>query len=103
MKYVAQGTVQVRQRAGGKVTLVLINPISDYMVRHKRKEYVVLVGNKRAVRMFPVQKTYKLDNSLGNAAWQAALDGTKIEVELEVKGAKATVISLRIPATAPRL
>ena len=60
MKYVAQGTVQVRQRAGGKVTLVLINPISDYMVRHKRKEYVVLVGNKRAVRMFPVQKTYKL-------------------------------------------
>lgn len=38
MKYVAQGTVQVRQRAGGKATLLQINPISDSMVRYKLKE-----------------------------------------------------------------
>lgn len=50
-----------------------------------------------------MQKTYKVDNSLVDAARQAALGGTKIEVELEVKGTEATVIGLGIPATVPLL
>jgi len=42
MPYVAQGTVQAKQHQEGSVD-VLVDPIADYKVKHKDKEYTVLV------------------------------------------------------------
>ncbi|HUJ20411.1 MAG TPA: hypothetical protein VLX58_02765 [Bryobacteraceae bacterium] len=113
MGYVAHGTVQVKQQKKGNLA-VLINPIPEYRVKHKDKEYTVLVqaldatGVASQARIFPVDKPYEVDSlSLGDTLKQAAFSGIKVELEVEFKskpeGEVVAVVAVLIPATSPKL
>ncbi len=120
MKFVVQGTVRVNRTANGEATL-FISPISDYKVVHKTKEYVVLVqlvGGERAEvkrveeilqgRMLPLDRACKVNGSLIDTLVQAAVNGTRIQLEIDLKDVEGEkpeepeVVGVEVPATQSR-
>jgi molybdopterin synthase catalytic subunit len=111
MVFFAQGTVQFNQ-AKGK-TSILINPVSDYRVRHKTKDgavrtYTIFVrDDDQTVASFPVEEIYEIDDSLSAVLREAAFRQTRIQVEIEeTTGEQAhswKIIGVLVPVTAAPL
>jgi len=100
MSFVTQGTVQVERKASepkGEISVV-ITPVPDYGVKHKEKDYIVLIsasGPKSLVfeRTTPFRVT---DDHIRDILTQAAVNRTKIEFEIEVNGKE--IVAVKIPA-----
>lgn len=103
-RYAAHGTVQVTIRVDSLD--VTFSPIADYRVKHKERDYTVLVAlDSVAVPrsyIIGVEETYTTvdSQSLRDALRQAAIAGTRVEIEVEFDPSnKGKVVAMRIPAT----
>ena len=96
----AQGTVRVKQE--GRQITVMINPICDYKVHHKEKNYTVFVSDDgQTHRMLPAETWFEVDESVRTLLVQAAFSQVKVEIAVEEVAGTPTlyrVTGLQLPS-----
>ena len=99
MDYVTQGTVQVE--FSGATIDVRINPVQEFTVRFRDKDYTVFMADDPKVvdaRAFGKAQKFKAPKDLERALNDAA--SKSIAVEIKVDSSKAPkIVSVKIPAT----
>jgi hypothetical protein len=91
----AQGTVQIKQSMSDYK--LIINPATDYRVRHKAKDYTIFLDDTTNSQCFPVEAEFTADDSLKSFLAVAACNQLKIVIEICCDG-KCHVIDLQVPA-----
>jgi hypothetical protein len=99
MDYVTQGTVQVE--FSGTTIDVMINPVQEFTVRYRDKDYTVFMAdepNEEGPKAFEKAHKFKAPKNLERPLIDAA--SKSIAVEIKIDSSKAPkIVSVKIPAT----
>lgn len=100
MKYVTQGTVQVEFNRKGRI--VMINPVQEFRVSYRDKDYTVFMPDNPKVvvdaKAFEKASTFKAPKTLERALNDAAFQRTVVEIKVDFSKTHK-IVSIKIPAT----
>jgi hypothetical protein len=105
MQYVTQGTVQVELT--GKTIDVRINPVQEFTVSYREKNYIVFMPDfipdgSKPLDTKAVEKTHPFkttNTAFTQALTDAASKSIKVEIKVDFSKAPEEIVSIKIPAT----
>jgi hypothetical protein len=99
MDYVTQGTVQVEFSVKTAID-VRINPVQEFTVRYREKDYTVFMTDDPKVDAKAVEKdhAFRVPNTLERVLNDAALKNITVEIKVDFSKVPK-IVSVKIPAT----